>query len=230
MKNWRIAVFTVVVSLVACAETGMHFLSGNSSAEPRSAHFRVVSDLKQRLLKFRQVNIPFRTANLTPREERMILKLVDASRYLDDIYWRQIDPEALELYQSLEDSTSVEDVDLRRYLWINGSRFDLTNENQPFVGSERASPGAGFYPHGLTREQVEHYVKEHPEKRAEIYSPTTIVRWHGGDLEGIPYHIAYRPFLNPAARPLGEAGDLSRDPAFAASLRLRAQALLDDNY
>lgn len=230
MNNWRIAVFTVVVSLVACAETGLHFLSGNSSSEPRSAHFRVVSDLKQRLLKFREVNIPFRTADLTPREEKMILKLVDASRYLDDICWRQMDPEALELYESLEGSTSVEDVDLRRYLWINGSRFDLTNDNRPFVGSERTSPGAGFYPHGLTREQVEHYVKEHPEKRAEIYSPTTIVRWHGGDLEGIPYHIAYRAFLEPAARDLREAGDLSRDPAFAAYLRLRAQALLDDDY
>jgi len=230
MKNRGLAVFTVVVSLFAYAKTGIHFTSRNSSAEPRSAHLRVVSDLKQRLGQFHQVKIPFRTASLAPQEQRMILKLVDASRYLDDICWRQVDPEALELYESLEGSSYPKDVDLRRYLWINGSQFDLTNGNQPFVGTEAASPGAGFYPQGLTREQVEHYVKEHPEKRAEIYSPTSIVRWHGRDLEGVPYHIAYRAFLEPAAKDLREAGDLSPDPAFAAYLRLRAQALLDDDY
>ena len=230
MRNRGVAVFTVLVSLVIHAETGIHVPPKNSSAEPRSAHLRVVSDLKQRLVKFRQVKIPFRTANLTSREQRMILKLVDASRYLDDICWRQVDPEALELYQSLEGSTHPEDVDLGRYLWINGSRFDLTNDNQPFVGNERAAPGAAFYPQGLTRDEMEHYIQEHPEKRAEISSPTTIVRWHAGNLESVPYHIAYRAFLEPAAKHLREASDLSPDPAFAAYLRLRAQALLDDDY
>jgi hypothetical protein len=231
MKNQgAVAVFTVVVSLFTYAESGIHFTSRNSSAQARSAHLRVASDLKQRLGQFHQVKIPFRTENLTPREQKMILKMLDASRYLDDICWRQVDPEALELYQSLEGSTHPEDVDLRRYLWINGSQFDLTKDNQPFVGTEAPSPGAGFYAQGLTREQIEHYVKEHPEKQAEIYSPTTIVRWHGSDLEGVPYHIAYRAFLEPAAKDLREAGDLSPDPAFAAYLRLRAQALLDDDF
>src|SRR6266481_5487238 len=56
-------------------------------------------------------------------------------------------------------------------------------------------PGRGFYPEGLTRKQIEQYVQDHPEKRAEIYSSTTIVRWHRDQLEGLPYHIVYRPFL-----------------------------------
>jgi len=91
-------------------------------------------------------------------------------------------------------------------------------------------PGRGFYPEGLTRKQIEQYVQDHPEKRAEIYSSTTIVRWHGDQLEGLPYHIAYRSFLEPAARNLHEAAGLSPDPAFAAFLRLRADALLNDDY
>jgi hypothetical protein len=91
-------------------------------------------------------------------------------------------------------------------------------------------PGHGFYPTGLTREQIEQYVKEHPEKKAEIYSPTTVVRWHGDQLEGLPYHIAYRSFLEPAARDLREAAEFSDDPAFANFLRLRAEALLTDDY
>ena len=64
--------------------------------------------------------------------------------------------------------------------------------------------------------------KEHPEKKEEIYSSTAVVRWHGDQLEGLPYHIAYRSFLEPAAKDLREAADLSTDPAFAKFLRLRA--------
>ena len=57
-----------------------------------------------------------------------------------------------------------------------------------------------------------------------------VVRWHGDQLEGLPYHIAYRSFLDPAANDLREAAGLSDDPAFANFLRLRADALLTDDY
>jgi len=82
----------------------------------------------------------------------------------------------------------------------------------------------------LTREQVEKYVKEHPDKKTGVYSSTTLLRWHGDQLEVIPYHIAYRSFLEPAAKALREAAELSPEPAFANFLRLRADALLNDDY
>ena len=191
---------------------------------------QVVPDLERRLARFRQVHMPFDASELTAREQKMIAKLVDACRYLDDIYWRQVDPDGLQLYQSLGGKTSKQDVNLRRYLWINGSRFDLLDGQRPFVGATPMPLGRGFYPQGLTRDQIEQYVRLHPEKRAELYSPTSVVRWHGSDLEGLPYHIAYRSFLEPAASDLPEAADLSPDKAFANFLRLRAEALLSDDY
>jgi hypothetical protein len=177
----------------------------------------------------------FNSSALTAREQKMISKLVDACRYLDDIYWRQIDPDALQLYQSLAGSTNPNDIDLRRYLWINGSRFDLLNGEGPFVGSSPMPLGRGFYPQGLTRDQIEQCVKQHPEQKTEIYSSTTILRsqgdpLNGGSLVAIPYHIAYRSFLEPAAKDLREAAGLSADPNFANYLRLRADALLSDDY
>jgi hypothetical protein len=115
-------------------------------------------------------------------------------------------------------------------LWINASRFDLLDDNKPFVGTAPMPPGRGFYPQNLTREQVEQYLKAHPEKKNEIYGSFTVVRWHGDHLEGLPYHIAYLSFLEPAAKDLREAAALSDDPAFANFLRLRADALLTDDY
>src|SRR2546423_2248222 len=205
-------------------------MTGSAAKGAASAGMQVAPDLDQRLARFRRVRMPFQSAGLNARERKLVNKLVDASRYLEEIFWRQIDPEALTLYQSLAGSKSPRDQKLRRYLWINASRFDLLDQNKPFVGTASMPPGRGFYPQGLTREQIEQYVKDHPEKKAEIYSPTTLVRWHGDQLEGLPYHIAYRSFLEPAARDLREAATLSADPAFANFLRLRADALLSDDY
>jgi len=214
------------------SQTNQHTSGRNKTF---AASLNVVPDLHQRLARFRHVQMPLHTGGLTSREQKMVAKLVDACRYLDDIYWRQVDPEGLELYQSLERSKDPKAVELRRYLWINGSRFDLLDGGKPFVGSEPMPPGRGFYPQGLTRDQVEQYVKEHPEQRAEIYSPTTILRSQGDQINGrtlvaIPYHIAYRSFLAPAAADLRAAADLSSDAAFANYLRLRADALLTDDY
>jgi hypothetical protein len=218
----------VVVSLLAFSQNNQQ--STSQAGRARTGQMQVVPDLKQRLARFRQVQMPFNSDGLSPRQKKMILKLVDACRYLDDIYWRQVDPQALELYKSLEASTDPKDAELRRYLWINGSRYDLLNGDEPFAGTTPMSPGRGFYPESLSREQIERYVKDHPEKRAEIYSPTTVVQRNGNDLEAVPYHVAYRSFLEPAAADLRAAADLSPDPAFANYLRLRADALLDDDY
>lgn len=188
-------------------------------------------DLDARLARFRRVEMPFDSSRLSARERQMVAKLVEASQYLEDIYWRQNDPEGLALYKSLAGSKDPLDQKILRLLIINGSRFDLIAENQPFVGTEPFSPGRGFYPKGLTREEIEQYVKAHPEKKAEIYSDYTVVtKERNGELKGTPYHVIYRQFLEPASRLLTEAAALSDDQKFAGFLKARARALLTDDY
>jgi len=205
-------------------------MTGSAAKNGAPANLRVVPDLAQRVAKFRRVRMPFRSAGLSPREVQQVRKLVEACGYLESIYWWQSDPEALTLYQALASSTSVRDRELRRYLWINASRFDLLDDNKPFVGTERMPLGHGFYPANLTRAQVEQYVKDHPKQKSAIYNQFTMVRWHDGKLEAVPYHVAYRAFLEPAANSLRAAAGLSADPAFAKFVRLLADALLSDNY
>ena len=205
-------------------------MTGSAAKSGTPADLKVAPDLAQRLAKFRRVQMPFRTAGLSARERQLVHKLVEACGYVESIYWRQSDPEGLTLYQSLASSPNRRDVELRRYLWINASRFDLIDQNHPFVGTEPVPPGRGFYPTNLTRDQVEQYVREHPEQKAAIYGQFTIVRWHQDKLEAVPYHIAFRAFLEPAAKALRAAAQLSDDAAFAKFLRLRADALLSDDY
>jgi hypothetical protein len=190
----------------------------------------VVPDLAQRLAKFRRVAMPFHSAGLTPRERQMTEKLVAASQFIEDIFWRQSDPEGLALLRSLDNNKNPADGALRRYLMINGSRFDLIHNNEPFVGKAPMPPGRGLYPPGLTREQIEMYVRDHPDQKAALYDPHTVVQRDGARLVAVPYHVVYHEWLAPAAAALNEAAALNDDPSFANFLRLRAKALLDDDY
>ena len=193
-----------------------------------SQKLTIAKDLDRRLARWRSVKMPLDKSGLTAQELRVTDKLVEACHYLEDIFWRQSDPEGMELYKSL--AKSGRDRDLQRLLFINGGRFDLIDENQPFVGTEPMPPGRGFYPKGVTRAELEEYVRQHPEKKTEIYNPYTVVRRAGSGFAGAPYHTVYRQWLEPAAAALRAAAALSEDPKFAGFLRVRADALLSDDY
>jgi hypothetical protein len=190
----------------------------------------VVPDLPQRLAKWKAVDMPFHSEGLSASEVQMVQKLALATQYLDDIYWRQSDPEGLALLRKLRGSKNPQDQQVRRMLIINGSRYDLLDDNKPFIGTEPFRPGRGFYPLDLTREQMEAYVKSHPDQKDKLYNAATIVQTQGTNLQAIPYSVQFKEFLEPAAKALREAAELSNDKAFANFLRLRADALLNDDY
>src|SRR3954449_810310 len=120
----------------------------------------------ERLAQWKPVEMPA-PAGLSARERQMVEKLVEASRLLDNVFWRQSDLAGLALYKSTADAN------LKRLLMIMGSRWDLLDENRPFTGSEAVPPGHELYPKGLTRADIEKYVQQHPADKEAIYDPYT---------------------------------------------------------
>ncbi len=231
----------------------------------------VAPDLATQAAKWKRIEIAYDDKGLSARERQMVEKLVEASQYINRIYWRQSDPEGLQLYMQFaaegsgpnggqisgssdagrKSAGSTHDLDqaLLKMLRVNGSRYDLLNNNQAFACRQNeavggacppAPPGRALYPPGVTREQIEQYVAAHPGQKAGIYDEHTIVRRvvHEGanaagnalELTTAPYRSAYGAYLQPAADALRAAADLSDDAAFAKFLRLRADALLTDDY
>src|SRR5271157_3170491 len=128
------------------------------------------TDIAQRLARWKPVEMPFHAETLSARERQEVDKLAAASREMEAIYWQQSDPEALELYRTTKDPN------LKRLLMINGARFDLIDDNKPFVGTKPVPPGRNLYPGGLTSAQIEAYVKAHPGEKDAIYNPYTVLR------------------------------------------------------
>ena len=235
MRKLRFVLVLIVASLLApnVALTQTHHR--HNIAEKTSAPNPIDKDvnfpeLEKDLALWKRVQMPYDVTGLTARQQQMVKKLVDASHYIEDIFLRQSDPEAVGLMQSLAGSKNAKDQEVLRMLRIMGSRYDLLADNKPFIGTQPMSPDRGFYPSGLTSEQIEQYVNQNPQKKGDIYSGTTIMRRNGDELTAVPYHVAYRDFLEPAAGDLRDAAALSDDKDFANFLRMRADALLNDDY
>jgi len=174
--------------------------------------------------------MPFDRAGLSEREQKLVQKLVDAANRIEQIYWRQSDPEGLELYARLVKSNHPLDKKVLRFMKINGSRYDLIDELRPFLGKEPAPPGRGLYPKDLAQAEIEKYAAAHPEQKSAMYNEQSVLRRDGDKLQAVPYHAVFAEFLNSAAKDLREAAKLSDDPQFATFMNMRADALLNDDY
>jgi hypothetical protein len=231
----------IIVATLALIMAPLAQMPRKPAPKPAVPNLNIGPDIAQRVAKFKSVDMPFDSSGLSTRERSLVEKLVEACRYLGRIYWGQSDPEALTFYHLLAGSSDPQYQNARRYIFINASRFDLLEDNQPFVCMQEEAakhgkqcpprpPGRGFFPQSLTRDVLDRYLAQHPDKKSAIYDPRTVVRRKGSDLEAVPYRVAYHSFLEPAAKALREAAVLSDDPAFANFLRLRADALLSDDY
>jgi hypothetical protein len=193
----------------------------------------VAPDVSQRLARFKPVEMPFTFEGYSKREVHLINELVEALRDLEDIYWRQNNPADIAIWKQLAGDKDEKAKALRRYLWVNGSRFDQINNNEPFIGHEPDPPGRSLYPKGITRDEIEAYVKAHPNEKKAIYDERTVVELVSRNplkLRAVPYHVKYKKWLASAARHLRNAAASSDDKAFAKFLRMRADALLTDDY
>ena len=168
--------------------------------------------------------MPYERAELSTREQQMVAKLADACWLMDELFWHQSDQGGWAVYRVTQSPV------LAKLFGVMGSRWDLLDDNFPFLGEEPMPPGHELYPYGLSREQIDHFASTHPEMKGALFNEHTVVRGTPDHLLAIPYHEAYAEWLRPMAADLRAAAELSADPAFAKYLRLRADALLSDDY
>ena len=160
-------------------------------------------------------------SHLSDDQRTMIGLLIDASDIMDGLFWRQAWGEDYEAGLA-----AIEDGDQRRFAEINYGPWDRLDADRPFVrGIGPKPPGAAFYPADMTREEFD---AVYLPAKTGLYS--LIRRDAAGELELVPYSVAYADELAETARLLREAAGFAEDPEFATYLKLRAAALISDDY
>jgi len=159
--------------------------------------------------------------HLSDNQRAMLLKLIEAAQVMDGLFWRQAYGDD---YQEWLASIGV--AAERSFAELNYGPWDRLNDNTPFMaGVGEKPPGARLYPSDMTREEFE--ATDLPGKDS-LY--TFIRRDDAGDLVILRYHVAFAPELARAAALLREAAVLAEHEGFANYLRLRADALVTDEY
>lgn len=185
-------------------------------------------NIEQRLAKWARVEMTYDARGLPERDKRFLQKLIEASRYMDEAFWRQSWSGAVEVRDRLRALES--DRSLLRLVNIMAGPYDRLEEFEPFLDLPPKPLGAGFYPDDLTKEEFERYLACHPEQRESLLSPYTVVKREGDNLIAVPYHEEYREFVEPASRLLKEAAELTDNRSLERYLTSRAEALLIDDY
>src|SRR3981081_1603057 len=126
MKITPFLLATAATASVAATSRLPLLASAVSSSPPScSSPPAPTENIAAQLAKFRPVRMPFNTAGLSAREVRMVRKLVEAGQNFESIFWRQSDPEGLALYKALANCPGTAEKQIRHFLLINGSRYDL---------------------------------------------------------------------------------------------------------
>ena len=174
-----------------------------------------------RLGIYHQVPLTADLSHLSDNQKQMLSKLIDASEIMDDLFWKQAffgDKKAF-----LQQFSNEE---LKAFAAINYGPWDRLDGDAPYLsGYGEKAAGAEFYPQDMTK--AEFAAAEFADKDG-LYS--VVERTESGDLTATPYSEKYQAELTKAAALLKEASELADNETFANYLKLRAEALLSDDY
>jgi hypothetical protein len=199
-------------------------------ADQRKLGDTMSKTIEERIAQFVPTHLTFDQRVLGEGDRRVLRKLIEASRFMDDIFLRQVSPRNPQWLAQLESSDRVEDRDLLHYFRIMYGPWDRLEEHRPFMGSEQKPLGAGFYPADLTKEEFEAWLARHPDEEQALASYYTAIEREGDQLVAVLYSEAYGEFLEPAARLLEEAAEESDNASLSRFLRSRAEAFRTNEY
>jgi hypothetical protein len=185
--------------------------------------------VKDRLDMYKSVTLTADLSWLSPNEKKIIPILIEAAKYMDDIFWFQaygFKDELMGRIDKLYPNDPVEAGYIKKLALINYGPWERLDGNKPFVEGFGNKPDCvSFYPPDMTKEEFEKF--DNKDKKSQY---TVLKRNNIGELKVVPYSVLHMSALDKAANLLKEAAGLAEDAGLKNYLLLRADALLNDNY
>ena len=189
------------------------------------------SALRDRLARFAPVVLSFDIDALDEREKAALPHLLRAADVMDELFWEQSSGSGLALRGQLEQrAQSAFGKMVLHYLMINYGPLDRRHGFEPFLRVPEKLRGAGFYPENMSREELLSWIQAHPADEARFRNRFSVIRRKGGGLVSVPYHQAYRSWLQTAGAHLRKAAGSWSHGGLKKVLIAREGALLSDRY
>jgi len=216
----------IAVALVACTSQKEELKVSDSKAP--------ASPLAAKIRQFAPTDLTADTSHLPENDLKALDKLIEAAKLLDPLFLRQVWSGNEELRKKLEADTSPEGRERLHYFVINKGPWSRHEKNEPFIDGvpHEKPPQASFYPDDMTKDEFNAWVSglsEEDKHRANGFF-TVIRRGADRKLKIVPYHEEYREFLEPAAKLLREAAEMTTNQTLKNFLTKRADAFMSDDY
>ena len=208
---------TIILGLLAVSG-----LLTNLSAQKKATKTKVKTTKMEASYPFQQyakVDLTTDISHLTTKEKEVLKLMFKAAKVMDDLFWQQAYGDKTKLLSKLSGEA-------KDYAIINYGPWDRLNNEKPFVSGVGAKPeGATYYPISMTKAEFE---KADVKDGKSAYS--IIKRDAKGKLYAVPYSVAFKTKLQEAANYLKQASTIAEDRGLENYLKLRAEALMTDNY
>ena len=222
-------ILVIAVLLAACKSKPVEPVKKEQSqTEKKESKLKITDDVEQRLAQFSPTDIDFDEKLVAAEDRKVLVKLVQAAQILDEIYLDQVSPHNRALRQQLEQQKVPRAV--LDYFDIMYGPWDRLKNDEPFVGEKPKPSGAGFYPEGVTKAQIEGQIKTRADQAKALKGYFTVIQRDGDRLKAVPYSEAYRERLTRASDLLKQAAGEAKHPALKKYLELRAAAFLSNDY
>lgn len=192
------------------------------SCNQKETYQASVPDIQERVNEYAKFTLTTDMSKLSDNEKKMLPYLFECADIMEELFWKDAIGDKSTFLSKIEDPA------LKKYAEINYGPWDRLRNEEPFIAVFGEKPaGANYYPADITKEEFEKWDAPDEVKKS-WYS--LIRRNNKGELENIPYHVAYMDEVERAAELLEKAADLADDPGLKNYLLLRAEALLTDDY
>ncbi len=216
-KTFKMKKSSIFLGMIAFAGVLSSCSTQKTAAESTQTSIEMTKDYAFQY--YAQVPLTTDISHLTKNEKEILRLMFKTADIMDDLFWQQAYGAKIDLM----DETKGE---AKEYAKINYGPWDRLNNETPFINGIGAKPaGATFYPIDMTKEEFE---------QANIKdgkSPYSIIRRNReGKLYSIPYHENFKNQLSKAAEYLTKASELAEDAGLKKYLKLRAAALISDDF
>ena len=176
--------------------------------------------------RYAQVTIKADVSGLDNPRKEVIKALIEAGKGVEEIFWHQTSPHALEYLKKYENATDETGQKLYKLIYINGGPYDRLSHFTPFDGAPARPKGGGFYPENVTAQEV----REAGNRDPKILSPYTMVVRKDGELKAEFYHDYFKEQTERIVEGLRKAAGFAQDRSLRTYLIQRALDLQRDDY
>lgn len=208
MKNYIILLAVSILTCYGCTE------------KPKSSQEDMNVEATSKLTdKYTDFTLTTDMSQLSDNEKKMMPILIEAAEIMNDLFWEQSYGDKDKLIENISDPTE------KRFAEINFGPWDRLDGNASFISTIGDKPlGANFYPADITKAEAESAA----ENVRGLY--TMVRRDDKGKLYSIPYSEYFKGPLTRVSELLRQAAEYADDPGLKSYLRLRAEALMNNEY